>query len=587
MFSIFRSKLQNRFILFFIALGTVPVLVLGGVSLYSIDLSHKRDVSNLELQLIDQKEQEIRKFFSDTLGIIELRVGFSETSEIDLLQQEFLLDGMLDENRAFEEVSFIRLNGREIIKKSRDGNERLLQDVSGFASFIAAAKGNNFIGEVHETSSGPILTIAAPVRNRNNDIIQVISAQVNLSFLVRLVETARLGSSGYLILLDTKGSIIAPQSAKRADMNARLSQSTRVRRILAGELLDGLDPADRYESLLTQLRVIGAGRRILPAKWILLSEWPISDADGVIQDVRGHVVKVTLLSIFLVLVLVPFFVARLLRPIHALQESAAEIEKGNFQKRVEISTHDELEDLGTAFNKMTAGLKRLAELRDEFVFIAAHELRSPVTVIKGYVYMLLKEETSAVTVKARGYLENIESANDRLAQLVNDLLEVARSEAGRISIEVGKIDMRESVGAAVEEIRPLASKKSITLQYNTLTDMPLVMADSNRIKEVIINLVSNAIKYSPQGAKVSVSHEVKGKELVTHVKDTGYGIAREAQAKLFEKFYRVRTNDTVNITGTGLGLFIIKELVTKMKGNIWFESEEKKGSTFSFSLPLA
>ncbi|MDZ4260248.1 MAG: cache domain-containing protein, partial [Candidatus Sungbacteria bacterium] len=211
MFNIFRSKLQNRFILFFIVLGTVPVFVLGGTALYLIDLSHKRDVSNLELQVIDQKEQEIRKFFSDTLGIIELRVGFTQTSEIDPSQQEFLLAGILDENRAFEEVSLMNLNGFETAKKSRRGNESPLQNVSGLTQFIAARKGGNFIGEVHQTISGPIVTIAAPIRNRNDEIIQIISAQLNLSSLVRSVETARLGSSGYLILLDTKGSVIAPQ----------------------------------------------------------------------------------------------------------------------------------------------------------------------------------------------------------------------------------------------------------------------------------------------------------------------------------------------------------------------------------------
>ncbi|MDZ4260086.1 MAG: HAMP domain-containing sensor histidine kinase, partial [Candidatus Sungbacteria bacterium] len=381
--------------------------------------------------------------------------------------------------------------------------------------------------------------------------------------------------------------VIAPQSVAHANAHIRMSQSSRVKRVLGGEFLDGLDPRDRYESVLTHMSVVGAGKRLLPTGWALLSEWPLSDADAVIRDVRGEVVNVILLSIFFVLVLVPFFVARLLRPIHALEESAVEIEKGNFKKRVEISTHDELEDLGTAFNKMAIGLKRLAELRDEFVFIAAHELRSPVTVVKGYLSMLLEEEASALTAKAKEYVGNIKNANDRLAQLVNDLLEVARSEAGRIAIEVKSVDMAESVSMAVEEIRPLASEKSITLQYDIPRDLPPVMADSSRIKEVIINLVSNAIKYSPQGASVTVSHEVKDKELITHVKDTGYGIGREAQAKLFEKFYRVRTEATINITGTGLGLFIIKELVTKMNGTIWFESEEKKGSTFSFSLPLA
>ena len=125
MFNIFRSKLQSKFTLFFVMLGTVPVLVLGGLALYLVDLSHKRDVSNLELQLIDQKQEEIRKFFADTLGIIDLRVAFSQKSEIDPIQQDFLLKGFLQENRAFEEVSFIGLDGKETARFFRDGSKDL------------------------------------------------------------------------------------------------------------------------------------------------------------------------------------------------------------------------------------------------------------------------------------------------------------------------------------------------------------------------------------------------------------------------------------------------------------------------------
>ena len=589
MFNIFRSKLQSKFTLFFVMLGTVPVLVLGGLALYLVDLSHKRDVSNLELQLIDQKQEEIRKFFADTLGIIDLRVAFNQKSEIDPIQQDFLLKGFLQENRAFEEVSFIGLDGKETARVSRDGSKDTLQDVSHLPYFLAARGGKNYISPVHATLRGPMVTIASAVRNRNDDIIQVISAEVNLLSLVRLIETAHLGSSGYLILLDQQGSLILPRGLDNPDKTVAIARSSRVSRVLNGEILDGLDPHDRYQSMITRVAVIGAGKKISPVGWAILSEWPIDDADAVIRDVRNEVMTFTLLSILAVLLLIPLFVVRLLKPIRELEQGAAEIEKGNFEKQIAIVTHDELQDLGEAFNRMTKGLKRLQELRDEFVFIAAHELRSPVTVVRGYLSML-EEETSKLTEAGKGYMKNIKAANDRLAQLVTDLLEVARSEAGRIVIEVASIDMRESISAALEEIQPLAREKSIVIIYDILDtqkQLPHILADSSRIKEIIINIVGNAIKYSPEKASVTITHEIKDKHLITHIKDTGYGISQEAQQKLFEKFYRVRTKETVNIPGTGLGLFIIKELIGKMNGTLWFVSEEHKGSTFSFSFPLA
>ena len=584
--SFFRSKLQNKFSIFFVALAVAPVLILGLIALYLLGSSHQRDIASLEHNLIDQKIEEVQKFFADTLGILELRVSFTQKSEIVLSEQQFLLSGILAENKAFQEVSFINLAGMETAKINRSLTAAPLADVSLLPRFQIAASGKTYIGDVYHTLKGPVVTLAAPVRNRNDEIIQVLSAEVNLSDILKSIESAKLGSAGYLLLLDRNGRMIAPQHIGSFVEGADLSAMTRVHRILTGEELNGLDVKDRYVSPLTSSSVAGAGKKIAESEWAILAEWPLSDADAVIQAVRNQVFMVILLSILAVLALVPFFVQGLLRPIRALEDGAAEIEKGNFQKHVEIKTHDELEDLGEAFNRMAKGLKRLQELRDEFVFIAAHELRSPVTVMRGYISLLLEGDAGPISDQAREFLARIETSQQRLAQLVTDLLEVARSEAGRIAIEVAALDMQEPIRASLEELKPLADKKKIVIHYDP-QHAARVLADSSRIKEIMVNLVGNAIKYSPEGATVAVRHEVRGKEMITHVADTGYGISRDAQGKMFEKFYRIKTKQTAEIQGTGLGLFIVKQLVEKMNGTIWLESEEGKGTTFSFSLPLA
>ena len=217
------SKLQLKLILVFIILAAVPVFVLGITTIYLIDLSHRRDVSNLEMSVIDQEIGTIRKFLADTLGIIKLRVGFTQTAEVELTQQQFLLEGLLEENPAFEEVSFISLDGLETAKKIRGGGEVELQNVSQLPKFKNPKDSKNFIGEIGHTLAGPILTLASPVRNRNGEIIQILSAEVSLRQIVTFTETQKFGISGYLILTDEHGVMVAPRRIGRGRSGNDLS----------------------------------------------------------------------------------------------------------------------------------------------------------------------------------------------------------------------------------------------------------------------------------------------------------------------------------------------------------------------------
>lgn len=578
------SRLRNKFAVFFIVLAVSPLLILGSLTLYLIDISHRQDVSNLGLQLIDQKIEEVEKFFADTLGILELRVGFTQKSDIELSQQNFLLEGLLEENRSFDEVSFINLTGKETAKKFRSGGEIELIDVSLLGKFKTSVSGEDYIGSVYYTLSGPRITLSAPVKNRNDDIIQVLSAEVNLGEISRAVELARLGSSGYIILVDKNGDLIASRE-KGLSVGANLSGIDRIKSVLSGQIFDALGQKDRYFSFMNARPVVGAAKRVPKIGWGALVEWPLSDADALIKDVRNQVLTLTLISVLAVLFLAPIFALRLLRPIHDLETGAAEVEKGNFEHKVEITTKDELEDLGTAFNKMLQGLKRLQELKNEFVFIAAHELRAPVTAVKGYVSMLLEGDAGALPSKAIEFLKPVNQANERLIGLVNDILEIARSEAGRLKIEVSATDIGPLIKATVLELKPLADEKKIGLVYEEFQKPAIALTDNDRFKEILTNLISNAVKYNHEKGWVKVANEAGDNSIITHVEDNGFGMSEEDQKHIFEKFFRAETGKVKEITGTGLGLFITKELVEKMGGRIWFQSNPGHGSKFSFSLP--
>jgi signal transduction histidine kinase len=585
----FTSPLLSRFIIFFVILAAFPLLIVGTVSLYLFDASHRQDVSNLELQLIDQKIEEIRKFFADTLDVIRLRVGIAENTALDnptAPWQEILAQELIDANAAFEEISFINPQGKEVAKRSRIVEETELISVRLLPKFQQAITGKDYISEVYYTLSGPMITLAAPVKV-GEQIIQVVAAEVNLSALTRSLEAARLGESGYVLLLDQNGALIAGQSGKNISIGSNLGAWERVKELMEGIVFDGLGERDRYESFISGTAVVASGKKISEIGWIMLAEWPLSDADAVIGDVRDQIVLFVILALAAIVLAAPFFAARLIYPIRLLEEGAVAVEQGDFEKHVDIKTRDELEDLGNAFNNMVKGLKRLRELKSEFVFIAAHELRSPVTAIRGWLSMVKEKKWGAREKELYEYIDPVSEANDRLVNLVNDILEIARSEAGRIKIKVSALDIRESVETVLTELKPVAGQKKISLEY-ARPEAPLpVLADAVRLKEVFSNFISNAIKYNNEGGWIKVTHESGENSIITHVEDNGFGMSEEDKKRLFEKFFRAETGVSKGIEGTGLGLFITKELIEKMGGAVWVTSELGKGSRFSFRLPVA
>lgn len=572
-------------------IGVVPIAAAGFLALYSISLFHNFDIASIEDTLIDQKSEEIRAFVNNIVSTFDIQVGFEQVADIELSSQHFLLRQLLDTNPALEEAAFVNLkSGKETSRETRDVPEGIsvedLQDQSQIEKFLKARDGEQYVSPVYFTLKGPMVTVASPVRNKNRVVISVLAGEVNLSGLQQIVERSRLGSRGYLYLVDQDGFPIAHSNVQALGTLRYTRMSGFADEVLRGAVPRGLEGQRRYDNTFGE-EVVAAGILLHNFKWGVVAEWPKEDADRIFNTVRDQILVVLFTVLVATVVMSVILANRIVGPIKALEAGTQLVAQGKFDQPVQIATEDEIEDLGVAFNKMMAGLKQLEELKEEFVFIAAHELRTPVTAIKGYLSMVMDGDAGPVSDSVKEFIHKVIDANQRLIQLVNDLLQVARSDAGRLSVEVKPTDVSGAVNLVLGELKPLADEKGIVMVYEPGASLPQVMADGMRLKEVMTNLVGNAIKYTIGKGTVTVRHEVLGGELITHVKDTGVGISKEAQKKLFEKFYRIQTEQTKDITGTGLGLFIVKQIVEKMNGKIFVESEEGKGSTFSFSLPLA
>ncbi len=229
-------------------------------------------------------------------------------------------------------------------------------------------------------------------------------------------------------------------------------------------------------------------------------------------------------------------------------------------------------------------LKELDEMKSDFLSIATHELKSPMAVISGYIDMVLEQKEAKVNEPGEKYLRKALEQTNRLSVLVADLLNVSRIEQGRIKYDYSEVKINEVIGNIIGLYSEKAKEKGLNLNYQS-QDLPIIWADAGRIQEIFTNLIDNAIKYSETG-EVKVYHQISANEITTTVEDSGLGMSPDAQKKLFQRFYRVKTDKTANISGTGLGLWIIKQYIENMKGEIRLESEEGKGSKFFVKFPI-
>lgn len=246
----------------------------------------------------------------------------------------------------------------------------------------------------------------------------------------------------------------------------------------------------------------------------------------------------------------------------------------------EVKQREQLEE-------MTKRLMNMDKLKDEFISMAAHELRTPITAIKGYLSMIIEGGTGDVSKKARGYLVDANSVNDRLIRLVNNMLNVSRIEEKRMVYQIEVVELGKAVEEVYYSFKFEAERKGIEYSLNFPAGIrDKVFVDPDRIREVIGNLASNAVKYTEKGS-VSINILQPQRDIVrVEVNDTGPGISKKEQNKLFSKFYRVESTAGKTM-GTGLGLYITRLLVEKFAGKIGVESKFGKGSIFWFELPVA
>lgn len=269
----------------------------------------------------------------------------------------------------------------------------------------------------------------------------------------------------------------------------------------------------------------------------------------------------------------------LLRPVIAIEEATTEIARGNFATRIAVQTYDEIGKLATSVNQMTAQLESFEQRRREFLANVAHELRTPLSYIRGYSQAVV-ERVVPPNDRDR-YLQIVQEESIRLGRLVDDLMDLAQMDEGQLSLDLQPLDVRIPIEQAIATLLPQAAQKQVTIHAERLDGLPAVAADGGRVQQVVLNLLDNGLRHTPDGGSLTVSAVRRHQHISVAVKDTGTGIAPADLPLIFDRFHKRSSS------GRGLGLAIVRSLVKAHGGEVGVTSEPGKGATFWFTLPIA
>lgn len=339
---------------------------------------------------------------------------------------------------------------------------------------------------------------------------------------------------------------------------------------IVGRKLAVVVPSDRLDELSSVARKIEAGQGVEDHETRALrkdgTEVDVSLTASPILDDAGVVTGAAVIS----------------RDITHLKQHRAQLEATLANERV---ARADAEGAQQALAEQNERLRELDRLKDEFIALVSHELRTPLTSIHGYLELVLDGGAGELGPEQQRFLSVVERNTKRLMQLVGDLLFMAQVEAGKLALDLEEVDLKEVLAECIEAAKPVADDTQVEL-VTDLAETPSMLGDRSRLAQVLDNLISNALKFTPASGRVSVRVSHTGRDLVVEVADTGVGIPAEEQDRLFERFFRSSNATEQAIPGSGLGLTIAKTIIERHEGSIAIESAEGKGTTVRVRLPL-
>ena len=380
-------------------------------------------------------------------------------------------------------------------------------------------------------------------------------------------------------ILDTQATVLVDSRQEQQGMN--LQDDPLVAEALTGQYASRTDQTGQNTTMVLAVPAVVDNQIV----GVIYVSQPLSDVTSVLSDLRVRWLAATLIALVLSGLVGLLLSTAIARPLRRLTVAAGAVAQGQLDQQVPVRSRDEIGRLSRAFNEMTARLKAVRQMQIDFVADVSHELRTPLTAIKGMIETLRDGAVEDLDVRDR-FLGTVESETDRLIRLVNDLLILSRADSEALNLRRELSNLTQLAQTCIERLAPQAETRSVTLHLENDSTTPPAWADPDRIEQVLLNLLDNAIKFSKPGGAVTVRISAGPDESVlVQVCDEGIGIPAEDLPRIGHRFYRVDKARSRIEGGSGLGLAIAQALVSAHGGQLWLDSTEGRGTVVSFTLP--
>jgi signal transduction histidine kinase len=522
------------------------------------------------------------------------------------LERLLLIAPVITEAVALDTKGVIRVQASRL----RISSAQARSDFPASAAFQQASQGKSYFGPVYFVrGSEPYMIIAVPIERYAGEVIGVLRAEVNLKYIWEVVSGIKVGKAGYAYVVASSGDLIAHPNISFVLQRRNLAKLYQVH-----TAFQSIPKTTAQKALVTRnlegKKVFSSYARIPSLDWAVIIEQPVNEAYGPLYTSILRTSALLLLGFGMALLATLFVARRVVSPLEKLRQGVEHIGKGDLSFPVDLKTGDEIEILADEFNKMTRSLKELYEdlehkvaertealmianqqlesasaHKSQFLANVSHELRTPLNAIIGFTRLVLRKTEGQIPELQKENLQKVLISSEHLLKLINDLLDLSKIEAGKMEVFPESFEVDEVVHLAASTVEPMLKDGRVRLIEAIASDIPILNTDREKFKQILLNLLSNAAKFTEEG-EINISVWNENGFLKLAVSDTGIGIRKEALQHIFEEFRQADMSDKRKYGGTGLGLAIVKRFVTLLKGNISVDSQMGKGSTFTVTLPI-
>ncbi len=602
---------------------SVSVMLLSTISELSFSFQAQQEIIANQQRLIAQGAANAVKNFIDTdAHTLQEAADLGNLASSSPSAQRLAMDRLLGSDSEFRQLLVLDAHGNEVQSVSRLSTaDNPLTPAEESDLLTRTQQGDTYISPVYidTATNEPLVLMAVPTRDLFKESDGALVAEVDLKFMWDLVGTLQVGQHGVAYVVDREGNLLAFGDTSRVLARENLKELGVVQEFLNNDTT----PSASIHKGILGTNVITSFVGLGTPDWAVVVELPVFEAYASVVRILLYSLLVLFLGAIFAVVSGVYLSRRITRGLVVLNSAAEKIREGKLSTRVEISPENSYNEIGTlsvAFNQMAAHLaehtseleeeiaartadleKKLEELnranerlleldkaKSEFISVAAHQLRTPLSAIKWTLSMLIDENTENLTADQKSLLMRGYESNERILSLINEMLVVTRIEAGKMQYNLAPLHLEDVIESVLLDFAGQAHVRHMNLAFERpATHSPYVSADPDMMRSVVQNIVENAIRYTPDGGTINVSMTSSTAEVTVAIKDSGIGIPPQQRSSIFNKFFRADNAARFRTDGSGLGLYIVKSFVEKHGGKIWFDSSEGKGTTFFFTTPAA